>query len=237
MLLPPWLVRNARMARTSSPQLTNDAATKSTPCSMPNSRSSLSCSVMTGRGTLVPGRFSCLHSPSMPEFCTVHWMSVPTTRSTASSIRPSSIRMMVPGSTNLCRPLKVWCTRREVPSTSSSVRKKLSPARSKTGSAPSSLPVRIEGPFVSSMMAQGASSSRRTFFKRSMRALCSAWEPWEKLQRATSMPASTRFFNADSESTAGPRVQMILVRFIIGMMRLSIGGCLLPFQWAKESNR
>ena len=113
--------------------------------------------------------------------------------------------------------------RREVPKMFSSVRKMLSPARRRTGLPPSSFPVRILGPLVSSMMAQGESNSRRTFLSRSMRALCSAWDPWEKLQRATSIPAWMRFLSADSESTAGPSVQIIFVRLAIYTVRLSIG--------------
>ena len=106
---------------------------------------------------------------------------------------------------------------------SSSVRKMLSPARRRTGLPPSSFPVRILGPLVSSIIAQGESSSRRTFLSLSMRALCSACEPWEKLHRATSIPACKRFLSADSESTAGPSVQIIFVRFAISTVRLSVG--------------
>ena len=79
------------------------------------------------------------------------------------------------------------------------------------------------GKALSSIIAQGESSSRRTFLSLSMRALCSACEPWEKLHRATSIPACRRFLSADSESTAGPSVQIIFVRFAISTVRLSVG--------------
>ena len=41
-------------------------------------------------------------------------------------------------------------------------------------------------------------------------AACPSWSPWEKLSRATFMPASTRAPRVSTLQQAGPRVQMIL---------------------------
>ena len=71
--------------------------------------------------------------------------------------------------------------------------------------------MRYSGPLVSSRMATGRSSFSRTFLIRSIFSLCSGWVPWEKLTRATFMPASIIFSKISSRSLAGPMVQMIFV--------------------------
>ena len=144
---------------------------KSTPISMPKRISSWSLGVSAGRFRGVPGRLIDLWLASMPVFCTVQRMS-PSARasSTASSMRPSSMRIEVPGSTWRHSPLWDWVTRRSVPSTSRSVRVMWRPACRRIGSLPASRPVRMSGPLISIMMAVGACISRRTFFRRNMRA-------------------------------------------------------------------
>ena len=52
-------------------------------------------------------------------------------------------------------------------------------------------------------------SSRRAALTASMRTLCSSWEPWLKLRRATFMPALIS--SGSTGSVAGPSVQMIFV--------------------------
>ena len=76
--------------------------------------------------------------------------------------------------------------------------------------------MRISGPLVSRMVATGAPRVSRTFLNMVSRASCSAWEPWEKLKRAAFMPFRMSFCMVSGLSTAGPRVQIILVflRFI-----------------------
>ena len=67
---------------------------------------------------------------------------------------------------------------------------------------------------VSSMAATGRPSSARRAFRASRRPLCSAWLPWEKLNRATFMPASSICRRTPSLSVAGPRVHTIFVFLI-----------------------
>ena len=61
------------------------------------------------------------------------------------------------------------------------------------------------------MAATGASSSSRSAFSASSRALCSAWVPWEKLKRATFIPAWIISRRTPSLSVEGPRVHTIFV--------------------------
>src|SRR5690606_41243268 len=57
--------------------------------------------------------------------------------------------------------------------------------------------------------ARGAVRTRR------YRASCSAWLPWLRLNRATSIPASTRDLIRSYESVAGPSVQTIFARRMV----------------------
>ena len=216
---PPCARRNARISRTASALRTKEAATKSTSCSMPKRMSARSWSVMTGSGTVTPGTLTDLRSPSTASLTTRQAMSAPSTASTASSMRPSSTSSCVPGRTCSDKPAHVWVTRSALPATSRSVSTIPSPARSATGRPPASLPVLISGPRMSKRIAQGdpvRAHARRT---RAMRSACSACVPCEKLSRATSMPASRRRESTPSSSVAGPRVQMIFVRFAMSSLR------------------
>ena len=218
MPAPPCSSRKPLTARTPAASRRNDAATKSTSWRMPNRRSALSWSVITGSGTDVPGRFTDLRSPSSPEFCTVHTMSIPRTSSTTSPMRPSSTSTDAPGRTARESPGQVWDTSCAVPSTSRSVSTMRSPASSRTGAPPARRPVRISGPRVSSMTAQGEPASRHASRKRSMRAACSSCDPCEKLSRATSIPAASSSRRVRPSSTAGPSVHTIFVLLVMGCM-------------------
>ena len=87
--------------------LTNEAAIKSNPCSTPKMISSLSFSVMPGSLMLTLGTLTPFLEPSSPPLITVHSISVPSTLSTLSSIRPSSIRIILPVVTSSGRPAKL----------------------------------------------------------------------------------------------------------------------------------
>ena len=78
----------------------------------------------------------------------------------------------------------------------------------------SKLLMRISGPFVSKMVATGRPMASRTDLSMFSRARCSVWLPWEKLNRAASMPVRMRVRIISSLSTAGPRVQIIFVLLI-----------------------
>src|SRR5215467_14036251 len=54
------------------------------------------------------------------------------------------------------------------------------------------------------------SSFMATRLSRSITRVCSSWVPWEKFNRATSMPARIRSRSTASELLAGPMVQTIL---------------------------
>ena len=82
---------------------------------------------------------------------------------------------------------------------------------------------RTSGPLVSSMAATGRSSSSRRALTASSRTLCSGWVPWEKLKRATFIPASIISRSTPSLSVAGPSVHTILV-FLMFYVLLSNAG-------------
>ena len=73
----------------------------------------------------------------------------------------------------------------------------------------------ISGPFVSSNVATGSFSSPLIFTTLANFFLCSSWLPWEKLKRATFIPASISSLSLSSLSLAGPIVQIIFVRLIL----------------------
>ena len=125
--------------------------------------------------------------PALLNSATVHTMSIPRTSSTTSPMRPSSTSTDAPDAPR-GKPGAGVDTSCAVPSTSRSVSTMRSPASSRTGAPPARRPVRISGPRVSSMTAQGEPASRHASRKRSMRAACSSCDPCEKLSRATSIP-------------------------------------------------
>ena len=101
-----------------------------------------------------------------------------------------------------------------LPTTSSVVRVKVSPGSRVTVFA-SKLLMRISGPLVSRMVATGRPMASRTDLSMFSRSRCSGWLPWEKLNRAASMPVRISVRIMSSLSTAGPRVQMIFVLLIV----------------------
>mmetsp|Transcript_19376 Transcript_19376/g.36405 ORF Transcript_19376/g.36405 Transcript_19376/m.36405 type:complete len:201 (-) Transcript_19376:495-1097(-) len=96
----PRMPSVSRMSFTSLASWTKDAATKSTPCGMPNStRSFLSFSCRTGSSTLTPGKFMFFFSPMAMSFSTsVTTWSAPVLLTLRDS-EPSAARMIWPGFT------------------------------------------------------------------------------------------------------------------------------------------
>mmetsp|Transcript_8732 Transcript_8732/g.24409 ORF Transcript_8732/g.24409 Transcript_8732/m.24409 type:complete len:222 (-) Transcript_8732:564-1229(-) len=91
-----------RMNWTSSADCTNEAATKSTACGMPNSTRSLtSFSCNTGSSTLTPGKLQFLRSPSFTEFITSQMTKSVPHSLTVKDRDPSAHRMMPPGLTEV----------------------------------------------------------------------------------------------------------------------------------------
>ena len=81
---------------------------KSNPCSIPNTISSLSLSVIPGSLIDTLGTLTPFLEPNSPPLTTVQIISVPsTTSSTQSSIKPSSIRIVLPVVTSSGRPAYV----------------------------------------------------------------------------------------------------------------------------------
>ena len=195
--------------------LTKDAAIKSTSCSTPNFKSSLSFSVIAGRRIGTFGTLTPLRSPSSPPLSTVQIISVSVFSRTVSSMSPSSIRIFLPIWTSSTRPPYVIETFVLSPSISFVVSTNLSPASRLTFLPPFNTPVRISGPFVSSRMATGFFSSSRIFLSISILDFCSSWSPWEKLNLAISMPFWTSLLISPASFVFGPIVQMIFVFFIV----------------------
>ena len=79
-------------------------------------------------------------------------------------------------------------------------------------SSPTSIPVRISGPLVSSAIATGLPSiGKSTWLCRAL-AITSPWysyEPWEKFMRTMFMPASRSLVIISTLLVLGPMVQMM----------------------------
>ena len=124
--------------------------------------------------------------------------------------RPSDNKICFASFTSSGRP--AWFTEQIsfVPSTSLVVNVKACPSSKHT--LPSlNRPRRISEPFVSSINATGMpvlSDANRT---NSMRFACSSWVPWEKLNRATFIPARNKDSTISKVSVLGPMVQTIFV--------------------------
>ena len=170
----PHSFNSARISRIPSAERTNDAAIKSIPCSTPKMISSRSFFVSAGRRTGTFGTLTPFLSPSSPPFNTLQVISLPLIVFTSSSIRPSSIRILLPGSTSSASPSYVMDTFLASPSISSVVSVNSSPASNFTFFPSFSKPVRISGPFVSSRIAIGFPISSRTDFRRSILPFCSS---------------------------------------------------------------
>mmetsp|Transcript_31571 Transcript_31571/g.91810 ORF Transcript_31571/g.91810 Transcript_31571/m.91810 type:complete len:219 (+) Transcript_31571:652-1308(+) len=101
ILIPlPSSPRISRMYSTSALDCTKDAATKSTPWGMPNSRmSAISFGWRTGRSTLTPGRFMFLRSPILALFSTRTSTKPLPHSSTVATTEPSAMRIVFPGTT------------------------------------------------------------------------------------------------------------------------------------------
>ncbi|UWS61855.1 hypothetical protein N2384_00260 [Bacillus paralicheniformis] len=97
---------SSRISRTSVERRTNDAAMKSTPCSIPNMMSLASFSVIPGRLTLTPGTFTPFLFFSVPLFKIFVLISCFSgfDSSTSNPIKPSSSRMIDPADTSSARP-------------------------------------------------------------------------------------------------------------------------------------
>ena len=149
-----------------------------------------------------------------PSFSTRQRMEEAVVSRTVRRTRPSSRRMVSPSFTSPGSSAYVMAQRLSSPTTSSVVRVNSAPEHSVTEPSAKVLR-RTSGPRVSSMAATGRSSSSRSFFSWSRRALCSSWLPWEKLNRATFIPARIISPRTPSRSVAGPRVHTIFVFLII----------------------
>ncbi|MNS28087.1 hypothetical protein D3C72_600530 [compost metagenome] len=99
----PWAARYSRIISTSEGSCTKLAATKSTPCSMPKSRSSLSFGVTTSTFIFTPGKFTPLLGLSGPPTTTSQRRPAAVTSSTFISRRPSSNRIVAPAGMSFSR--------------------------------------------------------------------------------------------------------------------------------------
>ncbi|SIN59029.1 Uncharacterised protein [Mycobacteroides abscessus subsp. abscessus] len=189
---------------------------KSTPSLIPKLMSSASLSVIPGKLTLTPGKFTPFLFFNSPVLSTSHNTS-PFALSidlTCNSIKPSSNKIYEPSSTSLIKFSYVTENFSGVPSTSVMLTVTSEPFSSSI--SPSfMLCVRISGPFVSSKIATVLPNLLETLRIVSILALCSAWSPCEKFKRATFIPALISFSSISSDSDAGPIVQTILVFLII----------------------
>ena len=168
---------------------------------------------MKGMVSFAPGTLTPLWLETGPPFKTVQIMSLSVTSSTRRPIRPSSIRMELPGFTSLTRFLYVIVALSEVPRMSSVVRVNFCPSTSSTFPFSKSQR-RISGPRVSSSTATGRCSSRLILRTLSSFRPCSSWSPWEKLNLATFIPDLIISRKISSSWDAGPIVQTIFVLLI-----------------------
>mmetsp|Transcript_19515 Transcript_19515/g.46605 ORF Transcript_19515/g.46605 Transcript_19515/m.46605 type:complete len:285 (-) Transcript_19515:3352-4206(-) len=183
----------------------------------------MSCVVGIGRLTRTPGRLQFLRCPRRPPLTTLPRSSVElVTSSTATRIEPSAIRILLPRRT-------VWHSPEyDSPIRVSPVASSLKPSQVSYSSPtattvtscpaarsmsfpPRSMAVRISGPLVSSSTAAEDPLAPQTARKRSSTRWWSACDPWLKLRRATSRPASSREAMPSSLQHRGPSVQTTLV--------------------------
>ena len=216
--------RIRRMATMSLPRCIKDAATKSTPCWQPKRKSASSCSDTGGKLSATPGTATRLRLPISPLFWTVVTILLPSIESIVRVTRPSANKILSPTDTSPTRPL--WFTELSsfVPSTSSVVNVNCWPASRNT--LPSlNRPSRTSGPFVSSNNAIGLLTIIAASRTICIRSACSSWDPWEKLKRATFMPARIISSKIPNLSVPGPTVHTIFVRFIFPPMKTIPSGC------------
>jgi hypothetical protein len=128
------------------------------------------------------------------------------------AIRPSSISTRSPAFTSWAKPGYEMLARAAVPCTVSVVRTNGSPRRSTALPPPAKVPSRIFGPCRSWRIAIGLPILASTDRTRSIACRCSAWVPWEKLRRATSIPARAICSMMPSARDEGPMVQTIFAR-------------------------
>mmetsp|Transcript_1515 Transcript_1515/g.2097 ORF Transcript_1515/g.2097 Transcript_1515/m.2097 type:complete len:241 (+) Transcript_1515:792-1514(+) len=214
---------NLRMLSTSSAFRMNDAKIISTFISTPNLMSPMSFSLSAGKVTTAPGKLTPFRLEISPPSLTSHITSVSDTDSTVRDSKPSSINIVIPGLTDLVRSLYVTQNLSSVPLCSNAgsvVIVTLDPVL-RIKSPAGNVPVRISGPLVSKAIATSLLqflAACRTF---SMSFLWYSWDPWEKLKRATSSPASRRDSITSIESEPGPRVHTIPVDLQSSSRRLS----------------
>src|SRR6218665_88107 len=186
---------------------------KSTPALMPNTRSSRSLGVSASARTATPGWLMPLLFLRMPPWMTFVRMSFFLSVSrTLSSKRPSSRRMRSPGFTSAARWAYVVETISSVPFTVSSVVMRNSPPSLSSVLPLMKRPVRIFGPWRSPRMPTALRHLSEAPRSLAMFSACCSWLPWEKLSRATSIPASISASSISWLWLAGPRVQTIFAR-------------------------
>src|SRR3989442_869931 len=210
----PWASRNRRTSRMSSAVRTNDTATKSTRCSMPNLRSPTSFSVRQDAGRSTCGSEMPLWSLIRPPATTTQRTSCGVVASTRSWIMPSSIQISSPALTRPRYSGGETNTRSAEPTHGVRQRANGRPDSRSTRPPPPSpkVPSRIFGPCRSCRMATGrfhrASASRM----RWMTSACSACVPFEKFTRATSIPSAARPLNRFNGGRACPHTHRELGR-------------------------
>ena len=133
---------------------------------------------------------------------------------TTNSSSPSSRSNRSPGDTAAKSSGIGNSARSSLPTTGSVVSTNRASRRSRVPVA--TLPMRIFGPHKSCITAMHRPVSTRAFCTASNRAWCSSYVPCEKLNRATSIPVRASSATCPGSSTAGPSVQTILVRRMIG---------------------
>ncbi len=198
--------RSSSMSRATRTKL---SATASRSCSTANARSARSFSVSDGAETCTPGRFMPLLLLSMPPCSTRQRTVRPSTATTATSIRPSLIRMRLPGVTSSASIGYVTGT---CPSTASSSGASTSSSPSSSSCGADSTPMRMRGPCRSPRIATARPSSADTRRTSAMTRACCSCVPCEKLMRATSSPDWIRSRIFSGVLLAGPSVHTILVR-------------------------
>ena len=123
----PCSAKNEETSSTSFLEETKERATKSIPCSSPNKRSALSCSLRYTFLSVLPGKLILFLFESVPPVFTVQTMSSPSIFSTSSSTSPLFISTLSPAKSSLLRFLYETETMFSLPTTSLTVSVNLSP--------------------------------------------------------------------------------------------------------------
>ena len=201
----------SRSRRTSRGRWTKEAATQSTPSSIPSARSRRSLPVSGEMGSMTWGMLTPLWFEISPPILTRVPAKFAPHVSTSSLTLPSSTRRFVPGFS--AAKTSGWGSEtRSGPPGAGSRSKTNEPPSSSIALPPASRPIRSFGPCKSRRIPMGRPVADSIVRIASRHRRWPSWSPWLKLSRNTSTPAANSDRMVSGVDVAGPRVAMIFAK-------------------------